>query len=433
MKRLFALFMVTVTLMTFCACGRNKEKPEVSNSIEETNRILDENETEPASENLLQDEQNMLGNEDPDIETGTAVEETEIMNTRSVRRLREGGKTADFRSVIKQGSTLYLACCNRLGKMPVDGSVDDVEILLGREFCSHNNIREIQVVGEWIYIRTDEGGNELYNVNSLWRVRTDGTDLERITNVLAMDERKRNTFAVMGNMVYFTCIFTERLSASEYKYTSVLFCDNPDTGDSVVLYETVSDSSNMNLIITSYNERSLLLLDFSEDKKNPTLLIYEYDDSVPFVAPEALQEMMLAEKYYYCVFYDDMSNTGSYLAENNETLYRISPDNNYVPEELPIALFHEDGNDRSIHELLIVDDKTFIYSYWLEMQGHGIRMYHDGTITDINSDRATHLDYPGDGYLYYSYQDGWERDHHCRVQIDGGGWEQLDWEFAAEK
>lgn len=433
MRRILICAAALLLAVLLCACGKNEEQ----HTSEEFGLESSENVGEAEETAAMEPEEAELGNEDETVWyiTGVpSVEESEDWNPRSVRRRRNGNYKDGFRSAVRQGNSIYLAYENRLAKMPVDGNIDDVEVLLDREFAGKNRILEIQVVGEWIYIRTNEEAGGYYNVNSLWRVRTDGTGLERLTSILAADDSERNTFAVIGNQLYLSCMASERRSATEYFFTSVLYCYQLDTGTLTELYRTSSTDSDMNLIIFCYNDKSLLLMDFSQDEWNPAFLIYEYGADAPFAMPEALQELIRNNSY--CVIYDDMTETGSYLAENNEILYRISPENGYVPEELPIRLFtaEEDAKAqhpdyRQIDELLVLDGETFIYSYWIQWLGSGMRLYQNGTLTDINGDEGVHLDYPGDGYLYYSYSDKWDHYHHCRTQLDGTGWEQLDWEY----
>lgn len=425
MKQWVTLLLAVVLLLTLCACGNSEaiaEKPA---------ELRDEHTDEPAK--LPTDESAELPAEEPETEP-------EEQNTRSVRHLPNGNAAvisdmeSGFYSAVQQGNTIFLANDNKIGRMPVGGGLDDVEII-GPEFSSYDMIREMQVVGDWIYLRI----HDVFYIEKIWRLRTDGTDLQEITDGLAADDRNRNTFAVIGDLVYFPFTTRERLSASEDKYTTTLYCYNPNTGWSEMLYQVTSDSSKKNLIISSYNENSLLLLDFSEVDKlddDPTLLIYEYGADAPFVAPDAMQDMMLAakEEYYYCVFYDDMTNTGSYLAVIDEVLYRMTPDNGYIPEELPVSLFTAEEkastkyeDDIILYELLVLDAETYIYSYWYDCKYWGIRVYQNGTITDINGDKGTHFDYLGDGYLYYSCVDNGFWRHH-RVHLDGTQWEQLYWE-----
>lgn len=439
MRKILVCAVALLLAVLLCACGKNEERPmseeigresaENVGGAEETAAVEPEETAaaEPEETSAVEPEEVEFGNEDDT--DAPSEEKRESWNPRSVRHLRASRDKESFRSAIRQGNMIYLAFEDRLAKMPVGGNADDVEVLLDWDFTGSNEILEIQVVGEWIYIRTDEEvGSYYYNVNSLWRLRTDGTGLERITDILATDDSERNTFAVIGDQLYLSCMTSERRSAKEYYFTSTLYCYQLDTGVATELYQTYSTSSSMNLIICSYNEKSLLLMDFSQDQRNPVLLIYEYGADAPIVAPEALQAIRK-------VFYDDMTGTGSYLAECDEKLYRISPENSYLPEELPIQLFTEEEaarktRDRLIRELLVLDGQTLVYSYWIPGLGAGLRLYQNGTLTDINSDGAVQLDYPGDGYLYYAYYSNFHY-HYCRVQLDGTGWEQFNWELGS--
>ena len=445
MRKILVCAVALLLAVLLCACGKNEERPmseeigresaENVGGAEETAAVEPEETAaaEPEETAAVEPEEVEFGNEDDT--DAPSEEKRESWNPRSVRHLRASRDKESFRSAIRQGNMIYLAFEDRLAKMPVGGNADDVEVLLDWDFTGSNEILEIQVVGEWIYIRTDEEvGSYYYNVNSLWRIRTDGTGLERIANIMAADDRKRNTFAVIGDRLYLSCMASERRSASETCFTSTLYCYQLDTGAVTELYQTSSTEADTNLFIFTYNEKSLILMDYTQNKYRPVLLIYEYGAAAPVVAPEAVQELMikmanLKKPRYF--FYDDMTETGSYLAEYDETLYRISPEKGYLPEELPIQLFTaEEATDfednRRIKELLVLDEETYVYSYWVLGLGFGLRLYQNGTLTDINGDFGECLNYPGDGYLYYAFRDNYY--HHYRVRLDGTGWEQLDWE-----
>ncbi len=430
MRKKLVCAVALLLAILLCACEKSEEAPMTEEfgqaSVESVGGEEETAAAEPEEIAAAEPAEVELVNEDNT--DAPSEEERESWNPRSVHRLRTGDDAEESYSAIRQGNTIYLASQERLAKIPLGGGVDSAKVLLDRDFTGSNKILEIQAVGEWIYIRTDEEGNAPYNINSLWRLRTDGTGLERITDILATDDSERNTFAVIGDQLYLSCMTSERRSAKEYYFTSTLYCYQLDTGVATELYQTYSTSSSMNLIICSYNEKSLLLMDFSQDQRNPVLLIYEYGADAPIVAPEALQAIRK-------VFYDDMTGTGSYLAECDEKLYRISPENSYLPEELPIQLFTEEEaarktRDRLIRELLVLDGQTLVYSYWIPGLGAGLRLYQNGTLTDINSDGAVQLDYPGDGYLYYAYYSNFHY-HYCRVQLDGTGWEQFNWELGS--
>lgn len=449
LKRTLALLLALVLCLCLCSCAGTQTSAETPNTdmsepAEPTDASAanmpnfgETEEVEKLEEEVVESEEvEEVEFEDEDIAAAPSEEERASWNPRSVRRLRADKTKESFRSAIRQGNTIYLAFEERLAKMPVGGNADDVEVLLDRDFTGSNEILEIQVVGEWIYIRTDEEVGSYYNVHSLWRIRTDGTGLERLSNILAMDDEEFDTFAVIGDQLYLSCMASERRSASETCFTSTLYCYQLDTGAVTELYRTSSTEADTNLVIFTYNEKSLILLDYTQNKTDPMLLIYEYGAGAPVAAPEALQELMLKMRTGLRdtrrVLYDDMTGTGSYLAEYDETLYRISPENGYLPEELPIQLFTaEEATDfesnRRIEELLVLDKETFVYSYWGVGLGSGLRLYQNGTLTDINGDYGVCLDYPGDGYLYYTCISNYYY-HHYRVRLDGTGWEQLDWE-----
>ena len=72
-------------------------------------------------------------------------------------------------------------------------------------------------------------------------------------------------------------------------------------------------------------------------------------------------------------------------------------------------------------ELVVDGDR--LYTNFTDINGHsGLQVLENGQYSQINGDWGQNLSYPGDGYLYYTYDVNL-----YRVRPDGSGWEKLDW------
>ena len=102
-------------------------------------------------------------------------------------------------------------------------------------------------------------------------------------------------------------------------------------------------------------------------------------------------------------------------------LRAFTPANGYSGE-LVLESVNPSGVAQVSQSELVVDGGR-LFTNFTDINGHsGLQVVENGQYSQINSDWGRNLSYPGDGYLYYTYDINL-----YRVRPDGSGWEKLDW------
>lgn len=329
-------------------------------------------------------------------------------------RYRLGFDECGYSPVKRQGSWLYYVGGNAIKKIPVGGSAGDAVVLLDNLKEQFGTLYEIQIVGDWVYFtsfyqRDVVGGMRMYTTQ-LSRVRTDGSGAETVTHIMPnFDGEYFNTFVVRDNVVYFTTIDYDQQSASTYTFYSELWAFHLDLWQRELLYHIEIDNPNTQACaIIAYTDDAILMKDYS------TKTLYLCDGTAVTAAPEGLQQYGGAD------FYSD--GKGNFVSYQVGYLRRYSPANGYEPEEFDFTVNPDGVAQVSVSDLIFLEDGTILSNYTDLNTKRGMQTLKDGVHTTINNDWGNNLSYPGDGYLYYTYNNDL-----YRVRLDGSGWEQLNW------
>ena len=118
-------------------------------------------------------------------------------------------------------------------------------------------------------------------------------------------------------------------------------------------------------------------------------------------------------------FYDD--GRGGSLGYRVGKLRSFTPENGYSGE-MVLGSVNPPGVAQVSQSELVVDGDR-LYTNFTDINSQsGLQVVENGQYTQINGDWGQNLSYPGDGYLYYTYDVNL-----YRVRPDGSGWEKLDW------
>ena len=329
-----------------------------------------------------------------------------------------GWEECSYSPVKRQDQTLYFIGKDAIKKMPVGGTAADIQIIMDGLKNEYGAIYEFQVVGDWIYFLCGYGNpvinGSVCSLLRLCRVRTDGWTCETITNSIIHPERLNsddyNTFVVRDGWVYYTAIATEQVSASSTQVETQVCRYELDTGITEILeWHDVKNPNSDSFVICGYNADTMLV----KDGKNSKLCLYYYDDGVFKNASAEMQECMGYD------FYDD--GQGGYVAYRAGKLRAFTPANGYSGE-LVLESVNPSGVAQVSQSELVVDGGR-LFTNFTDINGHsGLQVVENGQYSQINSDWGRNLSYPGDGYLYYTYDINL-----YRVRPDGSGWEKLDW------
>lgn len=345
-------------------------------------------------------------------------------NTRSVEGAPEYGRyylswgECSYSPVKRQDQMLYFIGQDAIKKMPVGGSAADIQVVLDGLKDEYGVIYEFQVVGDWIYFLCENQSpiinGSVCHLLRVCRVRTDGWSQETVAaNIIHPEQLNSddyNTFAVRGEWLYYTAISSEQVSASRYNQEAQVRRYNLDTGiTEIFARHDVKNPNFDSYVICGYNSDTMLVKDCQEKK----IYLYSYDSGAFEEAPAAMQECWDYD------FYDD--GRGGYLGYRVGKLRAFTPENGYSGETVLESVNPSGVAQVSKSELVVDGDR--LYTNFTDINGHsGLQVLENGQHSQINGDWGQNLSYPGDGYLYYTYDVNL-----YRVRPDGSGWEKLDW------
>ena len=345
-------------------------------------------------------------------------------NTRSVEGAPKYGRyylswgECSYSPVKRQDQMLYFIGQDAIKKMPVGGSAADIQVVLDGLKDEYGVIYEFQVVGDWIYLLCGDQSpiinGSVCNLLRVCRVRTDGWSQETVaSNIIhpkQLNSDDYNTFAVRGEWLYYTAISSEQVSASSYSQETQVRRYNLDTGiTEIFAWHDVKNPNFDSYVICGYNSDTMLVKDCQEKK----IYLYSYDSGAFEEAPAAMQECWGYD------FYDD--GRGGYLGYRVGKLRSFTPENGYSGDMVLESVNPPGVAQVSQSELVVDGDR--LYTNFTDINGHsGLQVVENGQYTQINGDWGQNLSYPGDGYLYYTYDVNL-----YRVRPDGSGWEKLDW------
>ncbi len=325
-----------------------------------------------------------------------------------------GAATGKYSYLVRQDQTVYYtAPGNKLCSRSVDGT--HVSVVIDDLSSRFPNLREIQVVGDWIYLFCRQDDHDY----SLSRVRLDGSGGELLAdNILLFSgylgvSKTFNTFIVKDDAVYYTVYDKKQLSASQYEDCCHVCRLDLLTGVEEHIY-TFEDMNDLRIL--AYTEKQALL------QGNDEMLMMDLNDLDVRTAPGPINKQGT---------WDDAAQSWMPGPDGSFWLYL------WARGEL-IRFRKETGCSRELYmewsnqgygsgaEFIFLDSETFIMSCQEKI------WYVDhAEKTLIVPDEGAKLSYLGDGYIYYSY--GFTMfDHHngsnyCRIRLDGSGWETLDW------
>ncbi len=307
--------------------------------------------------------------------------------------------------------------CERLCKIPVGGGPDDIITILPDLDELDGAVREMQIVGDWIYLFCDISTSKTASM-MLCRVRTDGSVIQTLADDIL--NSPYNTVIVKDGAVYYISIVKEQVSASrqtEKCELKKLRLTESGAGGEEILFTTAEGVDDLH--IESYNKDAAIFI----SKEN----VYMFDMEREEVYTPSAEFIKMVEGNNTRVF---PGRGGEFLLYQNYRgmLFLCRPETQYRPEkylEIGIALSRYSGTATSVlAEFLVLEDGSIVSNYRANVnESYGIWLLKNGERSLIVQDRAIKLSYPGDGYLYYVYDDYTL----CRIRLDGTGWEQLDY------
>lgn len=343
----------------------------------------------------------------------------EFANTRSVLGVPSYGiYFYSYSPVKRQDQMLYFIGPDAIKKIPVGGSEADIQIILDGLADKYGKVYEFQVVGDWVYFmsqyRSPNINSYACQIMQLCRVRTDGMFCETIAdNIIRpkhLNSEDFNTFVVYGDEIYYTGITETQTSATEYDVESQLCRYNPNTGITEVLErKKVENPNSDSYVISSYNSTTMLI----KNLEDGTVYLYYYDDESFTEAPAGIAEFRNYD------FYDD--GVGGYIGYRVGTLRAFNESNGYSGEIILDSVNPAGVAQVTKSEMVIYGDQIFA-NFTDANTSSGLQVIENGEHKKINGDFGRNLSFPGDGYLYYTYDVNL-----YRVCPDGSGWEQLYW------
>lgn len=326
---------------------------------------------------------------------------------------------AKLSPIVRQDQMLYFVSNGILRKMPVGGSVVNVQGIyaFGAAFL---NPKEIQVVGDWIYVRYEYSASViqnklLYYQQAVARISTDGSQSELvICDMAANSDSSSNTFVVRGDDIYYTYTNCVQTSATQFTYYSGLKQRNMSTGEEFVLYEQAVERYDYSLEIAAYTEDTILLGVPTSSWGDADYYLYDYDTGTLTSAPQITCSTQLSN---YKAFYVDGNCYLTYYHDNNEChLYRYAPETGYEQELYFSEEYSWSADDPDWNYVLCVDGGVYASTR------KGIVAIRDGQRYLLTPDPAVNIRWIGDGYIYYECNGGF-----YRILPDGTGWESVDW------
>lgn len=334
-------------------------------------------------------------------------------NTMSSYTLPQKTNIGKLSPIVRQDQMLYFVSNGILRKMPVGGSVVDVQGIYAFD-GAFTNPKEIQVVGDWIYVRYEYSAAVIQNQfrhyqQAVARISTDGFQTELvICDMAANAENSSNTFVVLDDVIYYTYNNCVQTSATQFTFYSGLKQYNMSTGEEVVLYEQAVERYDRGLEIAAYTEDTILLGIPTSSWGDAVYYLYNYDTGTMSEAPQITN---------YKGFYVDGNCYLTYYHDDDECrLYRYSPETGYAQEVWFSEEYSWSTDDPDWNYVLCADGSMYASTR------KGIVAIRDGQRSLLTPDPAVNIRWIGDGYIYYECNGGF-----YRILPDGTGWETVDW------
>ncbi len=317
----------------------------------------------------------------------------------------------NYSPVIRQDEMLYFVSGGILRKMPVGGSVVNVQGIYDFK-DAFINPKEIQVVGDWIYVRYDydtviESQFRDYK-QGVARISTDGCQTELVVSDMCAndDYSGGNPFVIRGDDIYYTYKNYTQISASQFEFTSGLKRVNMETGEETVLHEQAVGRHNYGMEIAAYTEDTILLR-VQTSLSSGDRWLYDYETGALTEAPQI-----------YCNGVD--GNCYMYYSQSGDKnhVYRYAPETGYEEELCYSEEFTWSKDNPEWHSVLFADGIMYAATH------RGIVAVKDGQRYYVTPDPAGNFNWIGDGYLYYSSGGSFNR-----ILPDGTGWEPVDWYY----
>ena len=319
----------------------------------------------------------------------------------------------NIRNIVRQDQMLYFVSGGILRKMPVGGSVVNVQGIYAFD-GAFTNPKEIQVVGDWIYVRYEYSAAVIQNQfryyqQAVARISTDGFQTELVVCDMAANvENTSNTFVVLGDVIYYTYNNYVQTSATQFTFYSGLKQYNMSTGEEFVLYEQTVERYDRGLEIAAYTEDTILLGIPTSSWGDAVYYLYNYDTGAMTEAPQITN---------YEGFYVDGNCYLTYYHDDDECrLYRYAPETGYEQELYFSEEYSWSTDDPDWNYVLCIDGGVYASTR------KGIVAIRDGQRYLLTPDPAVNICWIGDGYIYYECNGGF-----YRILPDGTGWETVDW------
>ncbi len=354
----------------------------------------------------------------PDNEIASQIDDGAV-NTASVLKLSYYA-ASNYSCMIPQGTGIYYLYAGMIQRMPMGGKLEDIQRIFNAsaEAGEPNNL---QILGDWAYFTTRYdggtlGGETMYHQN-IYRVRTDGTQLECLADNMTYPHyyygmgysiEPLSTFVIQNDNLYYAQLTWAQSDASTVDFTCSMVRLSLLDGSKTVMYAEPVESPSYSFGICSLSGSNCILEWPGSAQIN--IYLWQIGSETLLSGPEWITET--------CHLYEDSDGSLLVWDFGKKILYYAKADQLEDPE-----IIREDFDPFYAEKIAIADgviyfaDNTALY----RIEDHElIKINNDGT--------ACNLSYPGDGYLYYAININIRDSILYRVHPDGSGWEQLgDW------
>lgn len=334
-------------------------------------------------------------------------------NTQSTYTRPYGTTISKLSPIVRQDEMLYFVSNGILRKMVMGGNITNVQGIYAFD-SAFLNPKEIQVVGDWIYVRYEYSAKVIQNKfryyqQAIARISTDGYESELILcDMAANSDHSTNTFVVCDDVIYYTYNMYVQTSATQFTFYSGLKQYDMSTGSEFVLYEMPVEKDDRGLEIAAYTEDTILIGVPTSSWGDAEYLLYDMNTGTLTNVPQFVN--------YNGFFVDDNCYLTYYHDDDECRLYRYAPETGYAQELYFSEEYGWSADDPEWHYVLYADGALYASTR------KGIVAIKDGTRYLLTPDPATNIRWIDDGYIYYECNNEF-----YRILPDGSGWEPVDW------